>query len=143
MASMASRPVTRLLAAGRMAPQADEPAGYWLSTLAEDTPMEELARLAKIRWRGRARLPRAENRPRPGPLRGPLLPRLAPPCHPRRPGPGLLHPAPDRPKSACAGMALYQVLHELQIVLALILGACPLCRQPVTPERLTTALTST
>ncbi len=40
-------------------------------------------------------------------------------------------------------MALYQVLHELQIVLALILGACPLCRQPVTPERLTTALTST
>ena len=27
-------------------------------------------------------------------------------------------------------MTLYQVLHELQIVLALILGACPLCRQP-------------
>ena len=24
-------------------------------------------------------------------------------------------------------MSLYQVLHELQIVLALILGACPLC----------------
>ena len=29
-------------------------------------------------------------------------------------------------------MTLYQVLHELQIVLALILGACPLCCQPVT-----------
>jgi hypothetical protein len=28
-------------------------------------------------------------------------------------------------------MTLYQVLHELQIVLALILGACPLCRQPL------------
>ena len=32
-------------------PEADEPAGYWLSTLPEDTPIEELVRLAKIRWR--------------------------------------------------------------------------------------------
>jgi SRSO17 transposase len=32
-------------------PEADEPSGYWLSTLPEDTPAEELARLAKIRWR--------------------------------------------------------------------------------------------
>jgi SRSO17 transposase len=31
--------------------EADEPTGYWLSTLPEDTPLEELARLAKIRWR--------------------------------------------------------------------------------------------
>jgi SRSO17 transposase len=31
--------------------EADEPAGYWLSTLPEDTPLEELVRLAKIRWR--------------------------------------------------------------------------------------------
>jgi hypothetical protein len=33
-------------------------------------------------------------------------------------------------------MTLYQVLHELQIVLTLILGACPLCCQPVTLDRL-------
>jgi SRSO17 transposase len=32
-------------------PDADEPAGYWLSDLPEDTPIEELVRLAKIRWR--------------------------------------------------------------------------------------------
>jgi SRSO17 transposase len=32
-------------------PQADEPAGYWLSDLPEDTPITELVRLAKIRWR--------------------------------------------------------------------------------------------
>ena len=32
-------------------PGADEPSGYWLSTLPEDTPIEELVRLAKIRWR--------------------------------------------------------------------------------------------
>jgi SRSO17 transposase len=32
-------------------PEASEPDGYWLSTLPEDTPVEELVRLAKIRWR--------------------------------------------------------------------------------------------
>jgi SRSO17 transposase len=32
-------------------PQADEPTDYWLSTLPEDTAIEELVRLAKIRWR--------------------------------------------------------------------------------------------
>jgi SRSO17 transposase len=32
-------------------PQAEEPEGYWLSTLPEDTPTAELVRLAKIRWR--------------------------------------------------------------------------------------------
>ena len=36
-------------------------------------------------------------------------------------------------------MSLYQVLHDLQIVLALILGACPLCSQPSTPDRLAAA----
>ncbi len=32
-------------------PEADEPSGSWLSTLPEDTPIDELVRLAKIRWR--------------------------------------------------------------------------------------------
>ena len=32
-------------------PEADEPTGYWLSTLPPDTPLAELVRLAKIRWR--------------------------------------------------------------------------------------------
>ncbi len=32
-------------------PGAGEPDGYWLSALPEDTPIEELVRLAKIRWR--------------------------------------------------------------------------------------------
>jgi hypothetical protein len=40
-------------------------------------------------------------------------------------------------------MTLHQALHEMQIVLALILGACPLCRQPLTPDRLAAALTPT
>jgi hypothetical protein len=37
-------------------------------------------------------------------------------------------------------MTLYQVLHELQIVLAVILGACPLCTQPLSLGRLAAAL---
>jgi len=32
-------------------PEADEPAGYWLSNLPDTTPLTELVRLAKIRWR--------------------------------------------------------------------------------------------
>jgi SRSO17 transposase len=32
-------------------PEAEEPSGYWLSDLPEDTPLAELVRLAKIRWR--------------------------------------------------------------------------------------------
>ena len=58
----------------------------------------------------------------------------------------MLPHAPLRPYfrvSACAGMTLYQVLHELQIVLALILGACPLCCQPLTLDRLAAALAPT
>jgi SRSO17 transposase len=31
-------------------PETGEPADYWLSNLPEETPIEELARLAKIRW---------------------------------------------------------------------------------------------
>jgi SRSO17 transposase len=32
-------------------PEADEPTDYWLSNLPADTPISELVRLAKIRWR--------------------------------------------------------------------------------------------
>ena len=40
-------------------------------------------------------------------------------------------------------MSLYQVLHELQIVLALILGACPRCCQPLPLDRIAAALAGT
>ena len=40
-------------------------------------------------------------------------------------------------------MTLYQVLHELQLVLAVILGTCPLCCQPLTLDRLPATLTPT
>jgi hypothetical protein len=40
-------------------------------------------------------------------------------------------------------MTLHQVLHELQLVLALILGACALCGQPLTPGQLAAVLDGT
>ena len=124
-------------------PHADEPTDYWLSTLPPDTPIAELVRLAKIRWRIEhdyrelkhgLGLDHFEGRSYTGWHRHVTLAVARP---------GLLRHAPDRPKSACAGMTLYQVLRELQLVLAVILGACSLCRQPVTPGRLATALTAT
>jgi len=124
-------------------PEAEEPTDYWLSNLPDDTPHRRAGTAGEDPLAGRARLPRAQARPGPGPLRGPLLPWLASPRHPRRPRPGVLHHDPHRPKSPCAGLTLYQVLHELQIVLALMLGACPLCCQPLTLDRLAAALAGT
>jgi hypothetical protein len=40
-------------------------------------------------------------------------------------------------------MTLYQVPHELRIVLAVIFGACPLCTQPLTLDRLASNLAGT
>ncbi len=40
-------------------------------------------------------------------------------------------------------MTLYQVLRELQLMLAVILGTCPLCTQPLTLDRLAAALAGT
>jgi len=40
-------------------------------------------------------------------------------------------------------MTLYQALHELQVLLAVILGACPLCHQTLTPGTLAAALAPT
>src|ERR671922_161402 len=74
---------------------------------------------------GGTRLPGAQDRPGPGPLRGPLLHRLASPRHVGLPGPGLLHPAAAGPKSGCAGLTLYAVLRELQLLLAVITRARP------------------
>ena len=79
----------------------------------------------------RARLPRAEDRPGPGPLRGPHLPRLAPPRHPGHRRPAVRHPAADQPKSGCAGLSLYAVLRQLQALLATWTGTCTVCGQRI------------
>jgi hypothetical protein len=45
------RGATGALAAGRVAPDQPQPVKYWLASLPEDTPLQELVRLAKLRWR--------------------------------------------------------------------------------------------
>src|SRR4051812_12826622 len=75
----------------------------------------------------RARLPGTEDRPGSGPLRGPDLGRLAPARHPGPRRPAVPHPAAHRPKSGCAGLSLYAVLHHLQALLATWTGVCIVC----------------
>jgi site-specific DNA recombinase len=85
----------------------------------------------QLRKDHRARRPRTQARPGPGPLRRPQLCRLAPPRHPDRGRPSLLHPAAPGPKSPCAGLTLYAILRELQTLLAVWAGACHTCHQPL------------
>src|SRR5260370_4298291 len=63
-------------------PDADEPAGYWLSTLPEDTPITELVRLANIRWRGELDYRELETRLGVGLFRGRTFNGWRPPTHP-------------------------------------------------------------
>ena len=72
----------------------------------------------------------SSRRPRAGPLRRTQLPRLAPPHHPHRPRPSLLHPVTPRPKSACAGLTIYVVVRELKQLPVVMTGACHVCRHP-------------
>src|SRR5436305_1551125 len=60
----------------------------------------------------------------------PSLHRLAPPRHPCRARPSLLHPATPRPKSGCAGLTLYAILRLLQRLLVVMTGACHVCNRP-------------
>ena len=113
-------------------PEAEEPTDYWLSNLPADTPMTELVRLAKIRWRIEHDYRELKTGLGLDHFEGRSFRRVAPPRHPDRPRPGLLHQAPDEPKSPCAGMTLYQVLHELQLVLR---PSHPRRLSPVLPAR--------
>ncbi|WP_331754277.1 hypothetical protein OHA19_40945 (plasmid) [Streptomyces sp. NBC_00012] len=64
-------------------------------------------------------------------LQHPDLGRLAPSRHPRLRRPCLLHPAATGPgpKRRGTGLSLYQVVRELQILLAVWTGACPTCHR--------------
>ncbi|OWA04555.1 hypothetical protein B9W62_27415 [Streptomyces sp. CS113] len=56
---------------------------------------------------------------------------MAPPRHPRLGRPRLLHPAATEPipKRDGVGLSLYQVVRELQLLLAIWTGACPTCHR--------------
>jgi hypothetical protein len=81
----------------------------------------------------RAGLPRVQGRARAGPLRGSRLGGLAPSRDPgvgraRVPEFGAATPKPGR-----VGLTLWQLLGELQVLLACWAGACPLCKRPAPP----------
>ena len=79
----------------------------------------------------RTRLPRTEDRLRPGPIRRPLLERLAPPRHPSPPPRNSSSLDSAGREKHRAGLSLYAVPREIQYLLAIWLGFCPLCHQLV------------
>jgi hypothetical protein len=92
-----------LLAAGRMAPRSRRAHGLLAVEPARRHPRRGTRPAGEDPLADRARLPRAQDGPGHRPLRRPLLPRLAPPRHPRRPRPGLHHHDPHRPKAPAPG----------------------------------------
>jgi SRSO17 transposase len=107
---------------------AAEPTDYWISTLGPDTPLAELVRLAKIRWRIEHDYRELKTALGLDHFEGRSSDRLAPPRHPRHRRPPVPHhPAADRPKSHWAGLTLYGIVRELQRALAYWIGTCPQC----------------
>ena len=81
----------------------------------------------------RARLSRAQARARPRSLRGPQLPRLAPPRHLRLGRSRLPDPGTPAPENQGGSLTLYALLRELQRLIACWHGHCPTCRRPLPP----------
>ncbi|MBY8851164.1 transposase [Saccharothrix sp. MB29] len=125
------RQPARVLAAGRMAHRRTRTHRLLALHPAPGHPTARPGQDRQDPLAHRTRLPRTQGRPRPGPLRRPLLAGLAPPRHPRLGRPGDLHHPAPHPKSPCAGLTLYAVLRELQHLLAAWTGVCHTCRQPV------------
>ena len=109
-----------------------EPVTYWLSSQPADTTPGDLIRTAKIRGRIEhdyrelktgLGLDHFEGRSWTGWHRHVTLVTAA----------HLFITAAARPESGCAGLTLYKVIHELQLLLATWTGACPTCYQKLKP----------
>jgi DDE superfamily endonuclease len=112
---------------------AAEPVKYWLSKPARRHAARAARRPREHPLAHRARLPRAQRRARPRPLRGPLLARLASPRHARLPRPRLPHPRTPAPETRGGSLTLFQLVGELQRLLACWSGTCPTCRRRLPP----------
>ena len=115
---------------------AEAPTDYWLSNLPADTPLAELVRLAKIRWRIEhdyrelkhgLGLDHFEGRSWPGWHHHVTLVTAA---H------AFLTEQRLAPKADTAGLTLYQILDTLQDLLSCWTGICTTCHQPL-PSRTT------
>jgi hypothetical protein len=115
-------------------PEAGEPTDYWLSSLPADNPLAELVRLAKIRWRIEHDYRELKTALGLDHFEGRTFTGWHPAGHPGHRRPAVPHPAADRPKSGCAGLSLYAVLHEQQALLATWTGPAS---SPANPSTLT------
>jgi hypothetical protein len=107
------------------------PTKYWLANLPEATPLVGLVRLARSRWRVEQDYRELKGALGAGPLRRPRLGGLAPPRHAGLGRARLPHPgAATTPKTGGVGLTLWQLLAELQVLLACWAGACPVCKRP-------------
>ncbi|CAG6398058.1 hypothetical protein SCOCK_630003 [Actinacidiphila cocklensis] len=122
-----------MLGAGRMARQGTRTGPVLAQRPARGHPADHPGPAGPTPLAHRARLPRDEAGLGPGPLRRPHIQRLAPPRHPGLRGPRLLHPAQTghRPKRHGVGLSLYQVVRDLQLLLATWAGACPTCHRDI------------
>jgi SRSO17 transposase len=104
-----------------------EPVKYWLASLPADTPLARLVGLAKLRWRvehdyrelkDALGLDHFEGRSFKGWHHHVTLVSAA---H------AFVTLQRLNPKAGCAGLTTFQVVRELQLLLACWAGACPLC----------------
>jgi hypothetical protein len=117
--------------AGRVAPWQGHPDQVLAGQPSRGHPAGGAGPSGQVALASGAGLPRTQRGPWAGPLRRPRLGGLAPP---RDPGLGrarLLDPgAAATPKTGGVGLTLWQLLGELQVLLACWAGACPVCKRP-------------
>src|SRR6266540_1886320 len=119
------------LAAGRMAPGQARADQVLAGQPARDHPAGGTGPPGQVALASGTGLPRTQRRPRAGPLRRPRLARLAPPRHAGLDRARLFDPgAAATPKTGGVGLTLWQLLEQLQVLLACWAGACPLCQRP-------------
>jgi DDE superfamily endonuclease len=119
------------LAAGRMAHQRGRAGQVLAVQPARHHPDRGVGPAGQAAVADRTGLPGTEGRAGAGPLRRPQLWRLAPSRDPGLGRPRFPYPgAVAAPKTGGVGLTLWQLLGELQALLACWAGACPLCKRP-------------
>ena len=119
------------LAAGRVAPWQARADQVLAVEPARGHPDRGAGAAGQVALASGAGLSRAQGRRGAGPFRRPRLGGLAPPRHPGLGRARLSYPgAAAPPKTGGVGLTLWQLLGELQVLLACWAGVCPVCKRP-------------